>query len=107
MCILPTATIDVLLSGRLRLDGYGSGQPTNGDGFLRLPMPPGRTVRDVIRQLGVPPDKVAMVMVNARHRSLGTSLQAHDRVILIPQDVERLWRFLCMQNLRTDGVLEL
>jgi hypothetical protein len=46
--------INVLLSGRLKLDGYGQGRPENGDGTFRLALPEGSTVEQVIQGMGVP-----------------------------------------------------
>ena len=37
--------VNVLLSGRLKIDGYGKGKPENGDGTYRLNLPKGRTAR--------------------------------------------------------------
>ncbi len=47
-------TINVLLSGRLKLDGYGQSYPSDSDGTYLLDMPQSSTVRDVIRGMGVP-----------------------------------------------------
>jgi hypothetical protein len=58
--------VNVLLSGRPRLDGYGQGKPENGDGTFRLALPEGSTVRPVIRGMGVPSGKVVMTMINSR-----------------------------------------
>jgi hypothetical protein len=49
-------TVNVLLSGRLRLDGYGQGMPLGGDGTFELSLGRDSTVRDVIQGMGVPTD---------------------------------------------------
>ena len=41
-------TVHVLLSGRLKLDGYGHGHVMNDDTTFRLALRDGSTVRDVI-----------------------------------------------------------
>ena len=99
-------TIDVLLSGRLRLDGYGNGHPVGDDGTHRLSLPDGSTVREVIRKMGVPFERVAMTMVNGRKCQVSTGIKSGDRIILIPSDVAALWRFLGNQNLGTESVFD-
>jgi len=91
--------VNVLLSGRLRLDGYGRGKPANADGTIRLGLDDGSTVREVIKKMGVPSDRVALTMVNGCQCPIGCSVEPDDRVILIPSDVAVLWRFLGKQNL--------
>lgn len=98
--------IDVLLSGRLKLDGYGRGLPRSGDGTVRVLLAEGGTVRDVIHRLSVPVDRVAMIMVNARQNPPTMVLHTGDRVILIPADVAALWRFLGLQNLGAGTVCD-
>jgi hypothetical protein len=98
--------VNVLLSGRLKLDGYGHGKPANGDGTYRLALGEGNTVRDVIRGMGVPADQVALTMINARQCQADAMLKPGDRVILIPADVAALWRFLGTQNLGMESVYD-
>ncbi len=92
-------TINVLLSGRLKIDGYGKGRPVNDDTSFRLALEEGSTVRDVIAGMGVPSQKVALTMVNGRRCPVGARLASRDRVILIPQDVAALWGAFHRQNL--------
>jgi hypothetical protein len=92
-------TVNVLLSGRLKIDGYGQGHPMNDDSTFRLALREGGTVRDVIGGMGVPSDKVTLTMLNGRQCQVETALKPGDRVILIPQDVAILWRALHTQNL--------
>jgi hypothetical protein len=99
-------TIDVLLSGRLRLDGYGHGLPLGEDGTYRLSLRDGSTVREVIRNVGVPFEKVAMTMINGHKCQESTGIHSGDRVILIPSDVAALWRFLGNQNLGAESVFD-
>jgi hypothetical protein len=98
--------VDVLLSGRLRLDGYGQGYSQSSDGTFCLPLGAGSTVQDLIEGIGVPLNKVSMVMVNARRRQLRAGLKSGDRVILIPADVAALWRFFGQQNLGAETVFD-
>jgi hypothetical protein len=99
-------TVNVLLSGRLRLDGYGQNHPQSGDGTFRLSLGKGSTVQDLIERIGVPSDKVSMTMLNARRCKLRAGLSAGDRVILIPSDVAALWRFFGQQNLGAESVFD-
>ena len=98
--------VNVLLSGRLRLDGYGKGQPENGDGTYRLTLPQGSTVQEVIQGMKVPPDKVALAMLNARKCEVTTAVKPEDRIILIPSDVALLWRHLGRMNLGAESVFD-
>jgi hypothetical protein len=112
MCCFPRQTgnrevaIDVLLSGRLKLDGHGRGLPRNGDGTVRVLLAEDGTVRDVVHCLGVSVDRVAMIMVNARQNPPAMVLHTGDRVILIPADVAALWRFPGLQNLGAGTVCD-
>ncbi len=99
-------TVNVLLSGRLKLDGYGQGHPLGSDGTFQLSLGQGSTVRDVIRGMGVPPHRVTMTMVNGRRCRRRLSVRSGDRVILIPPDVAALWRFLGNQNLGAESVFD-
>ncbi len=99
-------TVNVLLSGRLKLDGYGRGKPENGDGTFPLNLGEGSTVQDVIQGMNVLPTKVTMTMLNGRNCEGGTSLRTGDRVILIPADVAALWRYLGAMNMNTETVFD-
>ncbi len=92
-------TVDVLLSGKLYLDGYGPGHAKNADATYRLALEEGSTVRDVIGGMGVPSERVTMTMINGRQCRGEQKVQPGDRVILIPSDVAALWRGLTTQNL--------
>ena len=91
--------IDVLLSGMLRIQGYGQDHPLREDGTVRVRMDQRSTVQDVIRRLGIPVRRVVMTMLNGRQCQTTTVLRQGDRVILIPEDVAALWRALGRQNL--------
>lgn len=99
-------TINVLLSGRLLLDGYGKSHPRSGDGTYQLDLGEGSTVQDVINNLGVPQAQVALTMRNARQCPVEANLRTGDRVILIPPDVAALWRFLGCMNLGAESVCD-
>jgi hypothetical protein len=94
-------TINVLLSGRLKLDGFGQGRPTANDGTYPLTLGERSTVRQVIKCMNIPADRVTMTMLNGRQCPVDTSLNSGDRVILIPSDVAALWHALGRQNLGT------
>jgi hypothetical protein len=98
--------ISVLLSGRLKLDGYGQGRPSNGDGTFPVSLPQSSTVQDVIDCMGVPPAEVTMTMLNGHKCESATPLGSGDRVILIPSDVACLWRFLGSMNLGAESVFD-
>jgi hypothetical protein len=92
-------SVNVLLSGRLKLDRYGQDHPMNEDSTFRLALREGSTVQDVIGGMGIPSDRVTMTMLNGCKCQAEVSLKSGDRVILIPQDVAALWRGLHTQNL--------
>ena len=91
--------VDVLLSGMLRIEGYGQGHTLREDGTYRVWVGHRSTVKDVIRRLGVPARRVVMTMLNGRQCQVTATLKKQDRVILIPEDVAMLWRALGRQNL--------
>jgi putative ubiquitin-RnfH superfamily antitoxin RatB of RatAB toxin-antitoxin module len=91
--------VSILLSGRLKIDGYGQGHPMNDDSTFQLALRDGSTVRDAIRGMGVPSERVTMTMINGRKSRAEANLKPGDRVILIPEDVAILWRALTRQNL--------
>ena len=98
--------INVLLSGRLRLDGYGKSKPENGDGTVQLTLNRGSTVREAIEDLKIPLDKVALTMLNARKCEVSAPVKPGDRVILIPSDVALLWRHMGLMNLGAESVFD-
>jgi hypothetical protein len=99
-------TVDVLLSGKPRLDGYGGRCCRRDDGTFRLSLRRGSTVQDVIQGMGVPTERVTMTMLNGRKCQPASRVRAGDRVILIPSDVAMLWRFLGLQNLGAESVFD-
>ena len=98
--------VNILLSGRLKLAGYGQGTPQNGDGTFHLNLGEGSTVREVIQSLGVPFDQVVMTMINGRKCEVEASVRSDDRVILIPQDVAALWRAFGRLNMGMESVFD-
>jgi hypothetical protein len=89
--------INVLLSGRLKLDGYGQGKPEkNGDGSFRLGLPEGSTVQQVIQGMGVPSSKVTMTMLNGCKYEVGARVKpdelSHPRLVFYGS----LWRTRCL-----------
>ena len=99
-------TVNVLLSGRLKLDGYGRGKSENGDGTFSLALPERSMVQQAIRGMGIPSNKVAMTMLNGRNCEPETRLKTGDRVILIPSDVAALWRYLGAMNMNKETVFD-
>jgi hypothetical protein len=98
--------VNVLLSGKLRLDGYGRGKPENNDGTFRVTLAEGSTVEDVIQGVNVPPTRVAMTVLNARKCEVKAPVKPDDRVILIPSDVAALWRHLGAMNMGMESVCD-
>ena len=99
-------TVNVSLSGRLVLDGYGQSHPTNGDGTYQLTLEKVSNVQDVIRSMGVPFDQVAMIKINGRECEVEADVKAGDRIALVAPDVAPFWRFVGLQNLGMNGVVD-
>ena len=72
--------VRVLLSSSLRryVPGY---DPSSG---LDLEVDKGMTVAEVCRLMNVPKEKIKIVMVDGRHRSLEHLLEGDERVALFP-----------------------
>ena len=68
-------SVEVRLVGLLKK--YGPEQASVG-------IEPGQTVADVVRELGVDPDLVAIVMVNGRQKSKSDRLEPGDELKLLP-----------------------
>lgn len=98
--------VNILLSGRLRIDGYGKGRLENQDHTYRLALQEGCTVKEAIQGMGVPLFSVAMTMVNGRNSDTTARLKAEDRVVLIPSDVALFWRHLGLMNLGAESVFD-
>ncbi len=98
--------VNVLLSGTLKSDGYGRDLPANEDGTFQLALEEGSTLPDAIRRVGVPPERVAMTVVNGRESRDGLILKPGDRIVLAPSEVAAMWRNVALRNLGRKGVLE-
>lgn len=72
--------VNVFLSTTLRayLPGY---DPARG---VSLSVVPGTTVSDLCRQMGIPTEKIKIVMVNGKSASFGDRLAGDERVGLFP-----------------------
>jgi molybdopterin synthase sulfur carrier subunit len=72
--------IQVFLAATLRryLPGYDAGA-----GHL-LDLPPGRTIRELAEQLGIPAAEVKLIMVNGISAKWDAVLQGDERVALFP-----------------------
>jgi molybdopterin converting factor small subunit len=51
---------------------------------LALDVLPGTTVAQVIRELGLPPEDVTLILVDGVHRQPDYALQGHERVAFFP-----------------------
>ena len=92
-------TVSVLLSGRLKLDGFGRGRLAAGDGTFPLKLEEGSTVREAIDGMRIPASRVALTMLNSCRCAVDAQLSTGDRVILVPEDVAALWNAFGRQNL--------
>ena len=73
--------ITVLLGGNLRNEaGEGSQE-------FQLELRPGSLVEDLLPRLGLPQDRIKMIMVNGRGATLYTEVSEGDRVALFPPEL--------------------
>ena len=73
--------ITVLLGGNLRNEaGEGSQE-------FQLELRPGSLVEDLLPRLGLPLDRIKMIMVNGRGATLYTEVSEGDRVALFPPEL--------------------
>ena len=74
--------VDVKLIAFLRND-----VPSHDHGLIRLEIRDGATVKEVVEQIELPPERVKMVMLNGRGVTLMTPVRDGDRVSLFPPEV--------------------
>ncbi len=73
--------VTVLLGGSLRHEGGG------GQQAFDVELHPAARVEDLLTRLGLPFDRVKMIMVNGRGGTLTSPIQAGDRVALFPPEL--------------------
>jgi molybdopterin converting factor small subunit len=73
--------ITVLLGGSLRHEGGGGKQE------FEIVLPLASRVEDLLTRLGLPLDRIKMIMVNGRGGTLETPIQEGDRVALFPPEL--------------------
>jgi molybdopterin converting factor small subunit len=73
--------LNLLLGGSLRHEAGDGRQQTEVD------LGPGTRVGDIINRLGLPPERVKLILVNGRGATLTTPLQEGDRVALFPPEL--------------------
>ena len=76
-----TIRITVLLGGNLRKEAGGGRQE------FEVELTSGLQVEDLMAHLGLPNDRVKMIMVNGRGASLDTAIGEGDRVALFPPEL--------------------
>ncbi len=99
--------VSILLTGRLRTDGFCEEYERDHEGRIPLEISQGARVEDVIRSLGIPPCLVTGTTLNGKRCGPGSSLQAGDRVMLMPPEIAPLWRYTQPVESWTDCVLSL
>ena len=75
--------VTVKLHASLRPYGRGDSK----DGLFPLETVEKATVREVIRELGIPPEKVKMILLNGRGANVDRVLNDGDRVALFPPEM--------------------
>ena len=63
------------------------GRNDSGGGLFPLEISEKTTVREVIRELGIPPEKVRMILLNGRGADSESILSSGDRVALFPPEM--------------------
>ena len=63
------------------------GRSDSNDGLFPLETTEKATVREVIQELGIPPEKVKMILLNGRGANFDSVLNDGDRVALFPPEM--------------------
>ncbi len=63
------------------------GRSDSKDGLFPLETSEKATVREVIRELGIPPEKVRMILLNGRGVDFESILSNGDRIALFPPEM--------------------
>ena len=63
------------------------GRSDSNDGLFPLETTEKATVREVIRELGIPPEKVKMILLNGRGGDFDSILFNGDRIALFPPEM--------------------
>lgn len=63
------------------------GRSDSNDGLFPLETAEKATVREVIKELGIPPEKVRMILLNGRGVDSDSILSNDDRVALFPPEM--------------------
>jgi molybdopterin converting factor small subunit len=63
------------------------GRSDSNDGLFPLETTEKATVREVLQELGIPPEKVKMILLNGRGANVDSVLNDGDRVALFPPEM--------------------
>ena len=63
------------------------GRSDSNDGLFSLEMVEKATLREVIRELGIPPEKVRMILLNGRGVDSDSILSNGDRIAFFPPEM--------------------
>jgi molybdopterin converting factor small subunit len=63
------------------------GKSDSKDGLFRMETSEEATVREVIRELGIPPEKVRMILLNGRGVDSDSILSNGDRIAFFPPEM--------------------
>lgn len=99
-------TVNVLLAGRLSLYGPAAGHPINDDGTYQLSMSEGSTVSEVITQMRLPVEEIAISMRNGRVGGTGERLEPGYRVVLVHPNAAAMWRTVGTWNKGMESTLD-
>lgn len=82
--------IEVHLYGRLRR--FAPDKDAAGESVVAVPVRDGETVEDVVRRMGMEPQELSHIFLNAEYSGLQRKVGAGDRLGLFPFDMGLLYR---------------
>lgn len=82
--------IEVHLYGRLRR--FARDKDATGESVVAVPVRDGDTVEDVVRRMGMEPQELSHIFLNAEYSGLQRKVGAGDRLGLFPFDMGLLYR---------------
>jgi molybdopterin converting factor small subunit len=82
--------IEVHLYGRLRR--FAPDRDVVGESVVAVPVRDGETVGDVVRRMGMEPQELSHIFLNAEYSGLQRKVRAGDRLGLFPFDMGLLYK---------------
>jgi hypothetical protein len=82
--------IDIYLFGELRK--FGPQVPLDTDCLVQMPVQAGDTIVDIVRRLGIDPDRIAHLFLNYQYSAMTRRVKDGDRLGIFGRDLALLYR---------------